>query len=288
MTNEELAVRVREGSDARGDMLLLWRQTKGFIHAVASSYQGLADTEDLEQEGFLALYDAVEGFRPERGCKFLTYAEHWMRRRMTMYIQKDKAVRIPANKQWDALKYEKLVRAFRAGRGREPTEREAMELTGMPPRQASDLERVADMGRTRSLDGPAFGGGDEAALRELIPSGASLEDEAVARMDYEEMKNALWECVDGLEGDQPRVVRLIYGSGMTRADAGREIGIGAGAARREEKKALRSLRQERNAGRIRPYYEEYIQARAYGGGSEWDSVTERVALELAEKYGYAD
>lgn len=286
--NEELAARIKAGTDAQGNMLRLWQQTKGFIHVVAASYQGFADIEDLEQEGFLALYDAVEGFCPERGCKFLTYAEHWMRRRMMQHIQNNKAVRIPANKQWDILRYKKLARAFLASMDREPTPCEVMAFMGLTRKQASDLERAAGMGGTRSIDEPVFGGEDETALQELLPSGGSLEDDAVARLDYEEMKSALWKCVDGLEGEQPRIIRLIYKSGMNRGEAGKEIGMDGNAVRRQEKKALWSLRQERNASRIRPYYEEYIQARAYGGGTEWDSVTERVALSLLEKYESAD
>ena len=72
MTNEALVIRVQEGDDVPGNMLQLWQQTKAFIHMMALRYRGLADLEDLEQEGYLALYDAVDGFSPEKGCRFLT------------------------------------------------------------------------------------------------------------------------------------------------------------------------------------------------------------------------
>lgn len=50
----------------------------------------MADLEDLDQEGYLALYDAVDGFKPEKGYKFLTYAGYWIAQRMQRYIARQK------------------------------------------------------------------------------------------------------------------------------------------------------------------------------------------------------
>ena len=71
MTNEELAIRIKAGIDTADNMLQLWEQTRRFIRRIASRYVGAAELEDLEQEGYLALYDAVDGYRPDLGCKFL-------------------------------------------------------------------------------------------------------------------------------------------------------------------------------------------------------------------------
>ena len=113
MTNEELVARVQTRDDVPGNMLQLWEQTKAFIHMVALRYQGLADPEDLEQEGYLALYDAVDGYSPEKGYKFLTYAEYWIRRRIRRYIDNCcRPVRIPAHERKRISEYRKMENAF--------------------------------------------------------------------------------------------------------------------------------------------------------------------------------
>lgn len=56
MTNEELAIRIKAGIDTADNMLQLWEQTRRFIRRIASRYVGAAELEDLEQEGYLALY----------------------------------------------------------------------------------------------------------------------------------------------------------------------------------------------------------------------------------------
>ena len=87
MTNEQLAARIRAGENVGNNMAVLYDQVKDFIHAMAYKYHGQGELEDLEQEGFLALYDAIDHYEADQGVKFLTYASHWIRQRMQKYIQ---------------------------------------------------------------------------------------------------------------------------------------------------------------------------------------------------------
>nr|WP_304054469.1 sigma factor [Enterocloster clostridioformis] len=45
-------------------------QVRRFIHAVAWKYRDSGELEDLEQEGYLALYPAIDGYDPAQGVKF--------------------------------------------------------------------------------------------------------------------------------------------------------------------------------------------------------------------------
>ena len=56
MTNEQLAARIQAGENVGKNMAVLYDQVKDFIHAMAYKYHGQGELEDLEQEGFLALY----------------------------------------------------------------------------------------------------------------------------------------------------------------------------------------------------------------------------------------
>ena len=89
MTNEELVLRIKAGEDAAKNMEVLYNQVRRFIQAIAWKYRGNGDMEDLEQEGYLALYPAIEGYDPAQGVKFLTYAEYHIRQRMQRYLKMD-------------------------------------------------------------------------------------------------------------------------------------------------------------------------------------------------------
>jgi RNA polymerase primary sigma factor len=52
--------------------------------------------EDLEQEGAMALYRAVDGFDYRRGLRFSTYAVHWLRQSFHQYLYNHcSTVRLP-------------------------------------------------------------------------------------------------------------------------------------------------------------------------------------------------
>ena len=77
-TNEQLVTLIRAGEDPAGNMLKLWEQNKGFIAKMARKYSGYAEMDDLMQEGYLALNEAVEHYA-DKGAAFLTYAAFWIR-----------------------------------------------------------------------------------------------------------------------------------------------------------------------------------------------------------------
>lgn len=75
MTNEELAVRAKEHEDLA--VLELWEAVRRFVEMKAArylreaNYNILTEYDDLVQDGFIAMLDAVELFDPERGAGFI-------------------------------------------------------------------------------------------------------------------------------------------------------------------------------------------------------------------------
>ena len=74
MSNEELALQIRAGK--RDRLMELWAQVRRFALQQARRWaylgRGGVTLEDLEQSAFLALLDALEGWRAEAG-QFLTW-----------------------------------------------------------------------------------------------------------------------------------------------------------------------------------------------------------------------
>ena len=82
MTNEELAVAVAQGRDDL--QLQLWEQVCSFVQLMArraiilSGGGGGVTTEDLTQQGYIAMMQAVKAYDPERG-PFLHYLSFALR-----------------------------------------------------------------------------------------------------------------------------------------------------------------------------------------------------------------
>ena len=65
LTNEQLVTRIREGGDGVCYALeQLWNQNQGLIQIYVKKYQGMAECDDLTQEAYIALCDAVDNYKP--------------------------------------------------------------------------------------------------------------------------------------------------------------------------------------------------------------------------------
>lgn len=84
MTNEQLALNVQNGN--RAALSQLWEAVRPLLFSLAwkfytrqgkerCSSHGVA-LEDLQQEAFFALCDAVQAYRPEKGYQFTTYLHY--------------------------------------------------------------------------------------------------------------------------------------------------------------------------------------------------------------------
>lgn len=291
MTNEQLAVRIRAGENVGDNMAILYDQVKDFIHAMAYKYHGQGELEDLEQEGFLALYDAIDHYEADQGVKFLTYTSHWIRQRMQKYIQNTGSpLRLSAGRQEAIRKYRKFCTEFQAEQGCKPTEAELCRSLWLTLEQLREIQYDAGMTAVKSLDAPIKGaeGEEDTTLGELAASAADPCEELLDRLEQEELCSILWQCVDSLPGKQPDVIRSRYKDNLTMKQCGQFCGISEAEVRKQQLKALRSLRSGENAKKLRPFLPEdaWIYSGALiGNGVErfnhtWTSSTERVALEL--------
>lgn len=70
-TNETLVNLIRSGTDRAENLLQLWKQNKAFIATLARKYSGGAEMEDLEQEGFIGLCEAIPHYDEGAGCHLL-------------------------------------------------------------------------------------------------------------------------------------------------------------------------------------------------------------------------
>ena len=272
-------------------MAILYDQVKDFIHAMVYKYHGQGELEDLEQEGFLALYDAIDHYEADQGVKFLTYASHWIRQRMQKYIQNTGSpLRLSAGRQEAIRKYRKFCTEFQAEQGCKPTEAELCRSLWLTLEQLREIQYDACMTAVKSLDAPIKGaeGEEDTTLGELAASATDPCEELLDRLEQEELCSVLWQCVDGLPGKQPDVSRSRYKDNMTMKQCGEVCGISIEATRQQHMKALRSLRSGENAKKLRPFLPEdaWIYSGALiGNGVErfnhtWTSSTERIAMEL--------
>lgn len=290
MTNEQLVARIQSGEDEAENMLQLWEQNKNFIAVKAKRFSRYAETEDLQQEGYIALCNAVRNYDQDQGVPFINYVAFWIRQGMQRYIENCcGTIRILVKVQGDIRKYKKVSNEFRKEYGREASDRELCGLLGVNWKKLCQIKKDAQMGQIRSLSEPITGAEGDITLGDVVSSGDDLEENSQQALDAEVMKQDLWLAVDDLPGNLPAVIRCRFLDGKTLQEAGQIVGINKEAVRQQQNKALRTLRWSSRGRKYRGYYEEYISASpVHHVGVEsfqrtWTSATEREAIRRAER-----
>ncbi len=285
MDNEQLVARIRAGEDVAKNMLELYNQNRGFIVKMAKRYQGFAEMEDLIQEGYIGLSEAVSRYDADKNSSFIHYAAFWIRQSMSRYVDNcGSVVRIPVQARGEIREYNRVVREYRKYYGEWPSDCALCRLLGVTREKLQEIRKSVQIGQMRSLSEVLGGDGEEFTLEDSIASDQDLEGDAIREADTAAMKRELWIAVDRLPGNLPEVIKKRFLDGRTLKEISQEWGVTYSKVHDIQNKALRTLRQPGISRKYRRYYEEYISAECcHHVGVEsfqrtWTSEVEREVL----------
>lgn len=283
-TNEQLVKEIQAGSSAVNNLEQLYQNNLGFIRKIAAKYAGYAEIEDLMQEAYFGLYEAVQRFESGHNVLFMTYAAYWIEQTIRRYVMRCcHLVRVSEYTAGQVLKYKKYVEAYQQYYGELPSRDEIRAYLYIDEESLKCIEKVALMRQIKSLDEP-LKDSDDMSLADTVTSENCFEDNIVNKECHRQLKKELWTMVDSLEGQQPDVIRRRYQENMTLQALADMMGVSIGGVRQVENRALRTLRLPKNAKRLRPYLTEKQEVSAFHGSSvqsfnvTWTSSTERAAL----------
>lgn len=255
--NEQLVTCIQAGEDITGNMLRLWQQNQGFITKMARKYSFYAEIEDLKQESYFGLCNAVEHYDPAAGIPFISYAAFWIKQAMQRYIDNCSGViRVPVHAREVIRQYKKVVREYEKHYGEQPPDWAICRMMGIGQEKLQAIRESNRAGQVRSLNEPQ--GEEELVFEDTLASGEELEEDVVQRLDAAAMKREVWDAVSELPEEQSRVIWYRYQDQKTLKETGEALGMSLSAARQLESKAVRLLRNPKRCCRFQGYYEEYI------------------------------
>lgn len=202
----------------------------GLVHACANRFRGKGiDYDDLFSAGCLGLVKAADGFRPELGFAFSTYAVPAVLGEIRRLFRDGGAIKISRSLKERARAASRLREEMTNALDREPTLRELAEKMGVSEFEMAELVNLAS---------PVV------SLTELDEAGGGQTDIPVESGE-DEIQNslALGEVLERLPENDRRLIELRYYKGFTQMKTAEALGLSQVQVSRRERSILLEMRK---------------------------------------------
>src|SRR5688572_22792377 len=249
---KELARRIIQHNDPEAREIMV-RSNLRLVVNLAKHYinRGLS-LPDLIEEGNIGLLKAVEGFDPDNGSRFSTYASWWIKQAIKRaLINSVQPIHIPAYMVEMKAKFQQSMRELEDRPGRLPSTDELSAQLKMPIKKLKYIKKAVKAYHSPTqFSGGGHGGDDEMSIGDLVADMNNPPPDEIVR-SIDDLRQ-LEELLEQIDERAAKILKLRYGldgqDPMTLKEIGLQIGLTRERVRQIEHEALRKLRDSMMVG----------------------------------------
>ena len=231
MSRTEELIRLAQHGDRTASEQLI-NENSGLIWSVARRFIGRgAETDDLYQLGCLGFLKAIEGFDPEFGTQFSTYAVPKISGEIRRFLRDDGTLKVSRSLKEQSASIKSARSKLTVLLGREPTIQELSRQTGFSPEEIAIAETAT--AATESIQQEA---GEDGFCLENVLTDTESEEKMVEKI-------ALLQAVEKLPERERLVIQLRYYHSLTQQRVAKVMDVSQVQVSRIEKKALEKIRE---------------------------------------------
>jgi RNA polymerase primary sigma factor len=251
----DLAKRNRLGDRAAREKLIL--SNLRFVVSVAKQYQNNGLTlSDMINEGNMGLIKAAECFDETKGFKFISYAVWWIRQSILQAIAEHaRTIRLPLNKLGTINRLNKCSIELEQELQRDPTEEEIAERMEMSLTDVKENLKIANV--PISMDAPLSTDEESVSLYDIYMLSEPTIIGTETIMNQNSLKKDIARLFRTLNEREVLILSMYYGLGgyiaMSLEEISTKLGLTSERVRQVKARALRKLRDKKNAKRLLSY-----------------------------------
>ncbi|MBM4003278.1 MAG: RNA polymerase sigma factor RpoD/SigA [Planctomycetes bacterium] len=236
----ELADRIAAGDVHARDRMV--RANLRLVVNIARGYTGKGlGLQDLIEEGNLGLLRAVEGFDPNMGTRFSTYASYWIKQSIKRaLINSAKTIRIPAYMVELLSKWRRASARLTEELGRTPTPEEIARVLGLAKKKLPIIKKAIRIYNSMPQSDQADAGW---SLGEIVMD-ERLKNPEQELVEHDILKHVL-EMIRTMDTREATVLKMRFGledyAPHTLKEIGEELGLTRERVRQIEAEALGKL-----------------------------------------------
>lgn len=207
-------------------------ENSGLIWSVARRFIGRGvETDDLYQLGCVGFLKAVDGFNPDYGTQFSTYAVPKISGEIRRFLRDDGTLKVSRSIKEQAASIKNIRNKLTVLLGREPTVGELAAQTGLTPEEIAIAETA-----TAAAESIQQETGEDGFTLENILTDTESEERMVEKI-------ALRQAVEKLPERERLVIQLRYYHCLTQQRVAKVMDVSQVQVSRIEKKALEKIRE---------------------------------------------
>jgi len=217
-------------------------QLSGLVESIARKFIGSGEPiEDLIQEGYLGLLNALDLYDPGKGVKFTTYATHLIIGQIKHYLRdKGKIIKEPAWLQELNSKINRVVNELTAKLGQPPSIQQIAEFLGMTPKAVEEVLLTREVFKVSSLD--ALEEDDEEEWNGYDLEKLPVEATQGFNLPIEE-RIVVENAMQRLKQIEQQVLHLFFNEGYNQTEIAHRLGISCNYVSHILRNATQKLRR---------------------------------------------
>lgn len=269
-----------------GDLELRDRIVQQFPNLVESIARRFANTgepiEDLIQEGYIGLLNAIDLYNPDKGTKFSTYATHFIVGQIKHYLRdRGKIIKLPAWIQELHQKLNRVVTSLSQQLGRQPTAAEIGKVMNMDEQQVESLLCTNELLRVTSLE---YGESEDDEPYPVADAEKLEHPNSMLMYLATEERVVLEQAIERLKEVERQVLYAFFYEERTQTEIAQQLGISCNYVSHILRNSIKKLRKTLVTQEIRDAQAQMLRLQQQMGVAEGELVQQSVVDPITRCY----